>query len=74
VGIARALVRDPDVLILDEATSALDQDVRDRVLDQVRALMSDRILILITHDLQVAALADEVWQVVGGAVSVSERR
>jgi ABC-type bacteriocin/lantibiotic exporter with double-glycine peptidase domain len=74
VGIARALVRDPDVLILDEATSALDQEIRDRVLDQVRALMSDRILILITHDLQVAALADEVWQVVGGAVSVSERR
>jgi ABC-type sugar transport system ATPase subunit len=36
--IARALVRDPQVLILDEATSALDVDTRDRLFEMVRRL------------------------------------
>lgn len=63
VGIARALVRRPDVLILDEATSALDQNVRNKVLEEVRRLMAHGILILITHDSEIASLADETWHV-----------
>jgi ATP-binding cassette subfamily B protein len=74
VGIARAVVRQPDVLILDEATSALDQSVRDEVLDEVRKLMSGRILILITHDLHVASMADEVWQVQNGTILIKANR
>jgi ATP-binding cassette subfamily B protein len=71
VGIARALVRAPDVLILDEATSALDLNVRDKVLGEVRKLMTGGILILITHDLEIASVADEVWRVNDGLVTIS---
>lgn len=60
LGIARALVRRPDVLILDEATSALDPATRVEVVAKLRARMRDGIIIFITHDPEIAALADEV--------------
>jgi len=60
LGIARALVRQPDVLILDEATSALDPSTRVDVVAKLRARMRDGIIIFITHDPEIAALADEV--------------
>lgn len=60
LGIARALVRQPDVLILDEATSALDPTTRIEVVAKLRARMRDGIIIFITHDPEIAALADEV--------------
>jgi ATP-binding cassette subfamily B protein len=58
LGIARALIRQPQVLILDEATSALDSETRDRVLASLRQAMRGRIMIFITHDAAVAAAAD----------------
>lgn len=60
LGIARALLRDPDVLILDEATSALDNKTRDAVAEKLRLNMRDRILIFITHENVIANLADVV--------------
>jgi ATP-binding cassette subfamily B protein len=60
IGIARALLRSPDVLILDEATSALDAATRDNVIARLHQEMRDGILIFITHDESLAALADEV--------------
>ncbi len=60
LGIARALVREPDLLILDEATSALDPATRVEVVDKLRSRMRDGIIIFITHDPEIADLADEV--------------
>lgn len=63
LGIARALVRQPDVLILDEATSALDSETRIEVVAKLRARMRDGIIIFITHDPEIAALADKVLSI-----------
>jgi len=60
IGIARALVRKPDVLILDEATSALDSATRALVVRNIRAHLGDGIIVFITHDAAIAALADEL--------------
>jgi ABC-type bacteriocin/lantibiotic exporter with double-glycine peptidase domain len=50
VGIARALYRQPDILILDEATSALDDDTEDHVMHGILAsLPTDSVLIAIAH-------------------------
>lgn len=65
LGIARALIRQPDVLILDEATSALDPVTRVEVVAKLRARMRDGIIIFITHDPEIAALADEVLTIGG---------
>jgi ABC-type multidrug transport system fused ATPase/permease subunit len=60
IGIARALVRSPDLLILDEATSALDSATRTAVLTNVRERMRGGVLVMITHDLYLSQLADVV--------------
>lgn len=60
LGIARALLRAPDVLILDEATSALDPVTRTVVVKKLREHMQGGIIIFITHDPEIAALADKV--------------
>ncbi len=63
IGLARAIVRRPDVLILDEATSALDSHTRDFVLQHLRTLFHDKILLFITHDNHVIQIVDEVWHI-----------
>jgi ABC-type multidrug transport system fused ATPase/permease subunit len=63
LGIARALIRKPEVLLLDEATSALDPATRVEVVGKLRARMRDGIIIFITHDEEIAALADHVLQI-----------
>jgi ABC-type bacteriocin/lantibiotic exporter with double-glycine peptidase domain len=70
IGLARALVRQPDVLILDEATSALDSQTRDTVIENLRYLFRDRILLFITHDTNVIKLADEIWHLKKGQLVV----
>lgn len=74
LGIARALVRRPDVLILDEATSALDPATRVEVVAKLRARMRDGIIIFITHDPEIAALADEVLPIGEPLVEMSTAR
>ena len=68
IGIARAVIRKPEVLILDEATSALDQNMRNALIREVRRLMREGILILITHDQEIVTISDEIWQVKGGRI------
>jgi ATP-binding cassette subfamily B protein len=70
LGIARALIRDPDVLILDEATSALDPVTRAEVVAKLRKCMREGIIIFITHDPEIAALADEILSIDGTRLGI----
>lgn len=60
IGIARALVRDPRILILDEATSGLDPETEDLVLRSVDALRRGRTVLSIAHRLKAVAGCDRV--------------
>jgi ATP-binding cassette subfamily B protein len=60
LSIARALLRQPQVLILDEATSALDPQTRDLVVARIRARLQHGVIVFITHDETIAELADVV--------------
>jgi ABC-type bacteriocin/lantibiotic exporter with double-glycine peptidase domain len=60
IGIARAVLRRPDLLLLDESTSALDAETRARVVDNLLAEFRDRIVLFVTHDAFVMSRVSEV--------------
>jgi ABC-type multidrug transport system fused ATPase/permease subunit len=60
LGIARALYRDPDILVLDEATSALDNETEREVSDAIMALAGKRTLLIIAHRLNTVKRCDKV--------------
>ena len=60
IALARALYRNPEILILDEATSALDAVTRDAILDTLDVVGRRFVTLVITHDDAVAARADDV--------------
>ena len=60
VSIARAILRDAPVLVLDEPTAGLDAAGTRRVMTPLTRLVAGRTTILITHDLALAAQADDV--------------
>jgi ABC-type bacteriocin/lantibiotic exporter with double-glycine peptidase domain len=60
IGLARALLRTPDVLILDESTSALDPDTRNAVVGNILKEYVDRIVVFITHDASISNRVDTV--------------
>jgi ATP-binding cassette subfamily B protein len=66
LGITRALIRDPDVLILDECTNAVDSTTRRLLVETLCRMFSGRILIFITHDDEVMSVVDETWHIRDG--------
>ena len=71
LGIARAVLRDPDLLILDEATNALDAALEDGIRVRLRRAFAGRTLVLVTHREDVALTADHVVRLQGGRVVAS---
>ena len=73
IGIARALYRDPQVLILDEATSALDNETEKEVMAAIDGLHGTRTLIVIAHRLSTIKNCDFVYEVGGGKITRVEK-
>lgn len=66
IAIARAVVRDPRILIMDEATSSLDALVEQQVQDAMRKAMLGRTSIIIAHRLSTIRDADRIAVLSGG--------
>ena len=64
IGIARALYRDPDVLVLDEATSALDEATEQKVIDGLNKLNPKPTCLIITHRRSILKYCDREIRII----------
>ncbi len=60
IGLARAILRKPDVLILDESTSALDQKTKEKVLQNIFRAFATKIVIIVSHDPEIRSRVNHV--------------
>ena len=72
VGIARALVKEPKVLLADEPAGNLDIDTRDEIMSLLETLWRDRglTLVVITHDTSIARRAERVATMRDGRLGI----
>lgn len=54
VAIARALINNPDILLADEPTGALDSDTSIQIMDLLKNIAKDRLVIMVTHNPEIA--------------------
>lgn len=69
IAIARALLKDPTILILDEATSALDSESEKLVQEALETLMKGRTSFVIAHRLSTIRNADKIYVIENGQVA-----
>lgn len=58
IGIARALYKDPSILILDEATNALDKKTAEKIIQNIKNAKDLMTIIIITHDKNILDMCD----------------
>ncbi len=69
IAIARAILKNPNLIILDEATSALDSESEKYVQDGLKRLMKDRLSLTIAHRLSTVRHADEILVLKKGTIA-----
>jgi ABC-type multidrug transport system fused ATPase/permease subunit len=69
IAIARALYRDPQMLVLDEATSSLDSVTEDIVMDAIRTFSHHKTMLVIAHRLSTLTECDRIYVLSGGKVA-----
>ncbi len=72
IGIARALYREPKLLIFDEATSALDNDTEAAIMEAINTLKGEKTMLIIAHRLTTIEGCDKIYRVKDGKI-VRER-
>jgi ATP-binding cassette subfamily B multidrug efflux pump len=69
VSIARAIVREPKILMLDDALSAVDTKTENNILNNMRRVMEGRTTIIISHRVSSAKLANRIVVLIDGAIA-----
>ncbi|MEK4231272.1 ABC transporter ATP-binding protein/permease [Solibacillus sp. FSL H8-0538] len=72
VAIARALISNPRIILADEPTGALDRKNSNEIMELLKEISKDRLVIVITHDQKICSLADEVIHIENGKMIAKE--
>ena len=68
IGIARALYRNPQILIFDEATASLDNKTEKAVIKSINNLSGDKTIIMIAHRLSTLSNCDRILEIKKGKI------
>ena len=68
ISLARALLKDADILVLDEATSDLDTNIEERVQSAIESMDRDYAIVAIAHRLSTVINADRIYTLEGGEI------
>ncbi len=68
LGLARAIYRDPVLIVFDEATSALDLKTETLVMDSINRLKGQKTLVIVSHRLSAVSGCDRIYRVEDGKV------
>lgn len=71
IGIARMLLRNPEILIFDEATSNVDVESEQDIWDCIKALSKEKTVIIISHRLSTIRNADQIFFMQSGGIAES---
>ncbi|TRZ49930.1 ABC transporter ATP-binding protein [bacterium] len=71
LGLARALYRDPSILVFDEATSSLDVKTERKITNEIEKLSGTRTLIIITHRISTLKNCDVIYYMNEGKIIYS---
>ena len=74
ISVARALVTEPSILIMDEPTGGTDQSTERAIIENLKAYMEGRTLIVVTHRNSLLALADRILVIDAGKVVADGQR
>ena len=69
--IARAFIRETEILIFDEGTSFLDMEVSSSIFNTIEEMKKDRTIIIVSHRLQALKNADIIYFIEDGQVKES---
>ena len=74
VAIARALVNNPEILLADEPTGALDSKTSVQIMELIKEISKERLVIMVTHNMQQAARISDntAFFLLGDLVEFSE--
>jgi len=68
ISLARAILRDPEILILDEATSSLDSESEALIQEALKTILKDRTTLVIAHRLSTVMDADKIVVIENGKI------
>ena len=63
IAIARALYKNPEILVFDEATNALDSDTSNKIIKSIKKISNNKTIIFISHDTKNLDFCDKVYSI-----------
>ena len=73
IAIARAMVRDPELLIFDEATSALDQETERKIMSIIKAISKEKTLLIISHKKEIINQSNNILKIENGKIKKTKK-